>query len=102
MKFGLSEHAINLIQNVFRRYSEISQVKIFGSRALGSYRDNSDIDLVLWGNIDESLYAKLNSELDELPLPYIFDVQLYADITQVNLREHIDQFAKIIYEREKA
>lgn len=100
MSFGLPGEAIERIKAVFRRHPEIERVQIFGSRAKGNYRHNSDIDLVFWGNnIDESLLAALAQELDELPLPYLFDIKNYAEITHDGLREHIQQYGKDFYVR---
>lgn len=97
MQFGLTSDVINLLKNVFSHYSEIEKVQIFGSRAIGNFRANSDIDLALWGQIDEALLAKIAQELDDLPLPYLFDVKSYSSITHLGLREHIDRYAKDLY-----
>jgi len=97
MSFGLSSQAIKLLQKIFQAHSEVERVQIFGSRAMGNFKPNSDIDLVLWGAIDEKLLAKIYAELDELTLPYKFDVKTYNDITHQELREHIDKFGRDIY-----
>lgn len=99
MDFGLTEKTLELIKQVFVAHPEIQQVKIFGSRALGNYRNNSDIDLVIMDDIDERLLGILHAELDDLPLPYLFDVQIYQQITHDGLRQHIIQHAKILYEK---
>lgn len=99
MKFGLSESAIDKIQSVFKLYPEIPQVKIYGSRALQTQRENSDIDLVIMGAINDSLLLKIHFELDELPLPYVFDVSIYPRITHAGLKEHIDKYGQLFYER---
>ena len=101
MKFGLSDQTIEMLQTTFRSHPEVTRVQIFGSRALGNFRDNSDIDLALWDNIDEKLLATLMAKLDDLPLPYQFDLQVYSAITHQPLREHIAKFGKDIYVKEK-
>lgn len=97
MNFGLSEKSLKSLSNVFSYHSEIERVQIFGSRAMDTYQPHSDIDLVLFGDIDDVLLAKVYSELDELPLPYKFDVKVYSEITYLPLKEHIDKFSKVIY-----
>jgi len=97
MKFGLTSKALELIVSVFTKHPEIRKAHIYGSRALGTYRDNSDIDIALWGDINELLLAKIASELDELPLPYLFDLITYHEITHDNLKEHIDSCSIEIY-----
>jgi predicted nucleotidyltransferase len=94
LKFGLTEKAIALIANVFKKFPEVTQVKIFGSRAMGNYRQNSDIDLVLFGEISNKALGEIAHQLDMLPLPYIFDIKCYNDITHEGLIEHIEKFGK--------
>lgn len=43
--FGLSDENILKIRNVFAKFAEVEKVIIYGSRAKGNYRYNSDIDL---------------------------------------------------------
>ena len=42
-------------------------------------------------------YGQTVQELDELTLPYIFDVKAYEIIHQPSLKPHIDEFGKILY-----
>ncbi len=66
-KFGLPDRTIELINNLFASFKEINEVKIFGSRARGDFKKGSDIDLVLFGEINEKLLRHITSELDLLP-----------------------------------
>lgn len=93
--FGLSEKTIEIIKKLLSNYPQIKKVKIFGSRAKGNYKPSSDIDLALFGNIDNKLLRHIASELDELPTPYQFDVLNYNDIDNENLKNNIDKFGKI-------
>lgn len=97
MKFGLSLEKVRLIQELLSQYPQVKQIKIFGSRAIGNYRDNSDIDLVLWGDLTEELIAKIKDELEELPLPYSFDIKSYDELPP-ELKEHIDRYAQFFFE----
>ena len=67
--FGLSSNNIAKINSVFNQYSDINEVLIFGSRAKGNFRDNSDIDLVIKGkNINLSTLQEIeNSFLEKQP-----------------------------------
>ena len=96
--FGLSETTINLIKNVFKKYPAVKEVKFFGSRAIGNYRNNSDIDLVLYGKIDQKLIGKIQFELDELSTPFKYDVKSYENIDYPPLIDHIDRVGKIFYQ----
>ena len=98
-RFGLTDTERELVCGVLRRHPEVNVAKIFGSRAKGNAQPASDIDLALWGNVSASLVATIAGELDELPLPYTFDVQAYAAIRHRPLREHIDRVGQSFYER---
>ena len=45
--FGLEPEVIVAVQRVFAMFPQIGQVILYGSRAKGSYRTGSDIDLTL-------------------------------------------------------
>ncbi|WP_425286976.1 nucleotidyltransferase domain-containing protein [Nitrosomonas communis] len=45
MTFGLAPAIVADFHRIFRHYSEIERVLIFGSRAKNTYKDSSDIDL---------------------------------------------------------
>lgn len=94
---GLSPHELELIRGVLARHKEVTGALLFGSRAKGSASTGSDIDLALEG-IDDPLGAlAIAAELDELPLPYRFDVKALACIQHPPLREHIARVAARIH-----
>ena len=96
-RFGLSSNALKLIREVFGRHPEVHTVKIFGSRAMGRFEDCSDVDLALWGDLDLRLMGRIVAELDELPVPYVFEVKAYETIQHLALRQSIDRFGKTLY-----
>ena len=58
----------------------------------------SDIDLVLLGDgLKFNLLLKILSDIDNLMLPYKFDISLYNSISDVELLEHIKRFGKSFY-----
>ena len=98
--FGLTDSEQQLICGVLRRNPEVVEAKVFGSRAKGDSQPASDIDLALWGSISQSLLNTIAGQLEELPLPYTFDVQAYDVISHQPLREHIDRVGKSFYSRD--
>jgi predicted nucleotidyltransferase len=94
---GLAHNELTLISSVFRRHPEIRLVKLFGSRAKGTHTPHSDVDLALWGDVDAIRAESIASDLDELPLPYHFEVQPFESIKLLPLREHIERVGIVIY-----
>jgi predicted nucleotidyltransferase len=100
MKYGLKENTIAFINQVFSVHPEIERVLIYGSRAKGNFQPGSDIDLALQGEkLTHSILNKISLELDDLLLPYIFDLSLYHHITNPSLLEHIKDVGLVFYER---
>jgi len=97
---GLTPHEIDLMREVFRRFPAIREVALYGSRAKGTYRPESDIDLALIGVDDDVQAEAVADELDELPLPYRFDVKAYSSIKYSPLREHIERVGISLYRRD--
>ena len=96
---GLNEETINLLCSVFNRYFDIEKAVIFGSRAKGTSKNNSDIDLAIYGIDDELRVEAIAMELDALPLPYKFDVKSFNNIRNLALCEHINRVGVSIYEK---
>lgn len=99
-KTGLSLRELSLILDVLLEHPEITKANLFGSRAKGNARSNSDIDLAVWGIQKELHIESLIQDLDALPLPYKFDVLAYQKIKNKDLREHIDRVGLQIYPKQ--
>ena len=95
--FGLSPETLAAIDACLRRYPDLVWVKVYGSRAKGTYRRGSDIDLAFGSPTDRS--AELLAALDDLPTPYRFDVTHYESLRHTGLKEHIDQVGVVILNR---
>src|ERR1041384_6484382 len=99
---GLDARARALVQSVLARPPQVSEARVFGSRALLRHRPESDIDLAVYGEVDDALAQRIQGELDELPLPYAFDVCAYPQIRHSPLREHIDRVGRQLFVRRQA
>src|SRR5512133_581887 len=97
--FGLSDKTIEILKKYFTKFSQIKMVKIYGSRAIGNFRNGSDIDFAIFGDIDKNLIKQIAYEIDELETPYMFDITDYNTIQNAYLKEHIDRVGKIFFER---
>lgn len=101
MNHGLSAPTVERIVSVLARYPEIEKAVLYGSRAKGKHKTGSDIDLTLFGDeMDFRLLTRLNHDLDDLLLPYQFDLSLFASLTHQDLIEHIQRVGIVFYERQ--
>jgi predicted nucleotidyltransferase len=100
-QFGLKQDTINQINQIFSTYPEISKAIIYGSRAKGNYKTGSDIDLTLVGdNINYHQLLEILNKIDDLLLPYFFDLSIFNSLNNPNLIEHIERVGITFYKRE--
>lgn len=81
MRYGLSEEIYLQIKKITNKYYKY-QFKIFGSRARGDYKKNSDIDIAIFGDIKDEDEYKILNEFDLLDIPYTFDIVFVEKITK--------------------
>lgn len=100
--FGLLDRDIHYIMKAFTKFEEIEKVILFGSRAMGNYKEGSDVDLAIIGEkISDNVIYKLDELLNEVyPLPYFFDILHYEKINNGKLKEHINNIGKELYRKE--
>ncbi len=99
---GLELSVQRAIAEVLRHRPEVKEARLFGSRAKGTERPESDIDIALFGDLDRFAAEAIAAELDELPFPYRFDVQAFGAIQSPALKGHIDRVGTTIYRAEAA
>lgn len=102
MKFGLKEETILKIISVFERFPQIERAVLYGSRAKGNFKKGSDIDLTLIGeNLDLTLINKIETDMDDLLLPYTFDISIYQQLDNPELISHINRVGETLYIKSK-
>jgi uncharacterized protein len=102
MKYGLKEETIQKIQKVFEAFSQVDKAILYGSRAKGNFKPGSDIDLTLKGeNLNVSVINKISLQLDDLYLPYTFDLSVYDHIDNKELLDHIARVGFEFYNRDR-
>ena len=100
--FGLYPDDISKIRNVFEKFTEIEEVIIYGSRAKGNFRKYSDIDFSLISEYwSQKLLFEIELKLDDLMLPYVFDLNIKSTISNPELLEHISRVGKIFYKKNR-
>lgn len=97
---GLEERVWDLIVQRFASFPEIEKAVLYGSRAKGTARHASDIDLTLMGDqLTWQDFQMVERALDDLLLPWKIDLSLYRQIENPDLRSHISRVGICIYQR---
>ena len=79
---------------------EVEEAIIYGSRARGTNRIASDIDITLKGKALTYLQlALLDATIDELYLPYFVDLSLFSMLKNPDLLESINREGKVLYKK---
>jgi predicted nucleotidyltransferase len=98
---GLRSTETDQLQRVFEIESSISEVILYGSRAKGTYRPGSDVDLTLKGEgLTTDKLMTLSAKIDDLLLPYEVDLSIYKHIDNPDLMDHITRVGKVIFGHE--
>lgn len=89
-EIGLPLSSVHALINLFQTYPEIKQVILYGSRAKGTHRTGSDIDLCLVApSLTSQQQANIETQIDDLLLPWKVDLCLAHQIDNPALRLHI-------------
>jgi len=99
MKYGLSDQTLDTLDSIFRKHPGIKQALLYGSRAKGNYRTGSDIDIAL---ITDDTFTRTDllrvaGDFDDSDMPYMVDVLVYGDLSNMDLKAHIDRVGKVLY-----
>ncbi|MBV5329616.1 MAG: nucleotidyltransferase domain-containing protein [Chlorobium sp.] len=102
MDFGLLQQDMDEIIDILQKFPGVEEAILFGSRAKGTYKKGSDIDIAIKGKgIDHAVVASLAFLLnEESAMPYFFDIVHFDDISEQELMEHINRVGRCIYLRE--
>ena len=88
MNTGLNDKTLKIVKDIIEKYPVEKKV-IFGSRARGSYRYNSDIDIAIFGSIKRNEFNRLLDELVESDCIYKIDLVHFEKITNGELKKDI-------------
>jgi predicted nucleotidyltransferase len=100
MDYGLKDNVIGQIRQVFTQYPELETVLLYGSRAKGNFKPGSDIDLTCIGErLTQSILNKIENDIDDLLLPYTFDISILKNISNPDFIDHVNRVGLVFYER---
>lgn len=95
---GLTQAEIKWIKDVIASHPEVEKAILYGSRAKGNYKPASDIDIALVGEkLNLTIQQQIETDLDDLMLPFKIDVSIYHHISNPDLLEHIRRVGKVLY-----
>ena len=101
MPYGLKDIEIEKICRLFAENERIESVILYGSRAKGNYKPFSDVDITLKG--EELTRRDLNFlkiSIDDLLLPYQFDISIFKSLKNPDLIDHINRVGIAIYKKD--
>ena len=95
----LSARDRSIVRDVLAPFApRIDRIAVFGSRALGTARPASDIDLALWGDLDDATMARIATRFLESSLAVTVDAVAYGPHLAAAFRRHIDLVAKPLFD----
>ena len=98
---GLPAQTMAQIAGVLAHFPEVEAAVLFGSRAKGTHKPGSDIDLSLTGEaLDWRTIGKIYDALDDLLLPYRFSLILLDRTTDPAVAAHIARVGLPLFQRE--
>lgn len=84
---GIAPEDIIIIRDILRDYTN---VYVFGSRAKGTYKQFSDLDLCLKNDISDYDYELLKEQFENSDLPFTVDLVQYNRIDE-SFKKRIDE-----------
>ena len=98
MNVVLNKKKISEIGDLLRK-NAVKKAILYGPRALGTYKTGSEIDLTLEGSqLTSKELFNIEQEMEELLIPYRFNLSLYHQIENQELLDHIRRIGLVLYE----
>lgn len=94
-KYGLSNEIYNKIKEIVKKYNNY-EFRIFGSRARGDYKKNSDIDIAIANCLEDKEKFDIKNEFDLLEIPYMIDLIFIEDVAKKEFLDSIERDGEII------
>ncbi|MFN9790466.1 MAG: nucleotidyltransferase family protein [Holosporales bacterium] len=87
---ALTPHERDIVITILRAYAPNRSVMVFGSRANGTARPTSDLDLCLMGEeqAPASVLLNLKEAFDDAPLAFKVDIAEWATLPE-SMREEV-------------
>ena len=97
--FGISPSTLSGLRRLFDGMPDIDRVWIFGSRARGNARDNSDIDLAVDApELTDGQWSRLLQSIENLPTLYKVDAVHWQRVPKDTFGEEIERDRRLFWE----
>jgi predicted nucleotidyltransferase len=98
---GIGKNNNHQLIELFKAEQNIAEVILYGSRAKGTYKPGSDIDLTIKGDkLTTTWLLELSVKIDNLLMPYEVDLSIFKHIDNPDLVEHINRVGMVVFKHE--
>jgi len=95
---ALRDKDLLALRGTLARFPSVREVRVFGSRATGSARRASDLDLAISApNATAQEWADLLEALEEAPIIYELDLVRLDETSNARLQERIEREGITVY-----
>jgi uncharacterized protein len=99
---GLPLLLLKEMKSIFASNPKIEKIILFGSRAMGNFREGSDIDLAIVStNLTLNDKLEISLKLEDLGYPYSYDLLFLNQNTDPDILDHIKKFGRMLYKKNK-
>lgn len=100
MTYGLHENEWEEVKRLFSRVPNIEQAILYGSRAKGTNKPFSDVDITFIGKeLTQNDLLFLMEEFSNSLLPYVFDLSIFDRLKNASLIDHIVRRGIVVYRK---
>ena len=98
MMYGLTQEELLQLKSFLDNQPKIKQAVLYGSRAKGTNKPFSDVDIALMGEeLSQKDVKELLSIIHDTNFPYQVDIVLFHTLKNQDLIEHIQRVGVVIY-----
>ena len=100
MTDGLKERHRQAVIDIIAANARVERAVLFGSRATGTFRPASDVDVALFGDrLSMSDQANLAAAIEDLTIPQRVHLLLYGTVDSAAICKHIETHGVEWYRR---
>lgn len=102
MPYGLTDNEMQILHELFAENEKIEQVILYGSRAKGTYKPFSDVDITIVGKgLTEQDVNRLYAALEKSSIPYMFDIFTFDTLKNEIREDHNSRCGIILYQKKE-